>query len=73
MSTTGSRETGPCVSCGKPVIKADGPTAAPGLSGVWVHVDPADVEYCDEVAKPAKVLEILDRLQAEREAARNGS
>ncbi len=61
-----TQNTGPCVSCGKPVVKVAGPSIRPGHQGVWVHVDSADVKYCDEVAKPAKVLEIMDRLQAER-------
>jgi hypothetical protein len=57
-----------CVSCGKPVIKVPGPSIRPGCQGVWIHVDSGDDKYCDEVAKPARVLAILDRLQAERMA-----
>lgn len=60
--------TGPCASCDKPMIKVVGPSILPGHQGVWVHVDFADEKYCDEVAKPAKVLAILDQLQAERMA-----
>lgn len=55
-----------CISCGKPMIKVVGPSVIPGRQGIWVHVDSADEAYCDEVAKPAYVLAILDRLQAER-------
>jgi hypothetical protein len=66
MTTT--QDSG-CVSCGKPMIKVPGPSVRQDVPpGVWVHVDSADAEYCDEVAKPAFVLAILDKLQAERMA-----
>lgn len=50
------------------MIKVPGPSILPGQQGVWEHVDSADDKYCEEVAKPARVLAILDKLQAERMA-----
>ena len=57
-----------CSTCGKQLVKVAGPSIRPGHQGIWVHADPADEKYCDEVAKPARVAAILDRLQAERMA-----